>query len=163
MPEHKTMLKHGREATAVKKKIIFIVEDNKVYARSLQAFIHSCFPNLTDIRLFSIGETCLLDMNANPDVVIIDYFLNTTHEKADNGLSILNQIKAMQPPTPVIMLSSQQDTTVILAATQNFKCSYVQKDEDAFNKVEVLLNNLFNDNNLVLGGLIPEPVNISDN
>jgi DNA-binding NarL/FixJ family response regulator len=145
------------------KKTIYIVEDNQVYAKSLQTFIRSRFTGSLDIRLFSIGETCLLDMHNKPDVVIMDYFLNSKYEKADNGLNIINQIKITQPDTNIIVLSAQDNDGIIIEAIKHCYCNYVQKDDDAFNKVEALLIEIFKEKNLRLAGLLPDPDNFHDN
>ena len=42
-------------------KIIFIVDDNEIYARSLQAFIQNRFPEIIEVKIFSIGEMCLME------------------------------------------------------------------------------------------------------
>ena len=117
------------------KKIIFIVEDNEVYAKSLQAFIQTRFSNIKEIKIFNIGETCLAEMDHNPDIVIVDYFLNSKFEVAYNGLEVINRIKAMKPLTNIIVLSAQEKFDVILEAIKEYDCVYVQKDNDAFNSV----------------------------
>ncbi|MGE0638228.1 MAG: response regulator [Bacteroidia bacterium] len=145
------------------KKSIYIVEDNQVYAKSLQTFIRSRFTGPLDIRLFSIGETCLLDMHNKPDVVIMDYYLNSKYEKADNGLNIINQIKTTRPDTNIIVLSAQENDAIISEAIKHCYCNYVQKDDGAFNKVEALLIEIFKEKNKRLAGLLPDPDNFHDN
>jgi two-component system OmpR family response regulator len=118
---------------------IFIVEDNEVYARSLQTFIKSRFPEIKEIKNFRIGELCLMEMDKNPSVVIMDYFLNSKYEEAHNGLEIIRQIKEQKPQTDIIVLSSQDKFNVILEAIKKYDCSYVQKDRDSFHNVEQLI------------------------
>ena len=115
---------------------IFIVEDNEVYAKSLQGFLQICFPKIKEIKIFSIGETCLMEMNRNPDIVIMDYFLNAKYPEAHNGLEIIGRIKAQRSQTSIIVLSTQTDINVTLKAIKQFNCIYIQKDNEAFSKIE---------------------------
>ena len=126
------------------KKIIFIVEDNEVYARSLKTFIQSRFPSVKEIKIFPIGEMCLLEMHHNPSIVIMDYFLNSKYGEAENGLEIIKRIKEQKPLTNIIVLSFQENLKVALEAIKYHDCNYVEKDQDAFKKVEQLIKGIFN-------------------
>jgi DNA-binding NarL/FixJ family response regulator len=121
-------------------KIIFIVEDNAVYAKSLQEFLTTHFPGIK-IKCFSIGETCLAELHRNPNIVIMDYYLNSKFEGAQNGLEIIKHIKTQNPQTNIIVLSAQEDFNVVLDAIKQYSCFYVQKDKDAFRNVEHLIKN----------------------
>ncbi|MBU0486353.1 MAG: response regulator [Bacteroidetes bacterium] len=119
-----------------RKKTIFIVEDNEVYAASLKAFLHTRFTDIKEIMIFSNGETCLSELRRKPGFLIIDYYLNSHIEEAQNGLEIIKQIRAQASQTNIIVLSSQKNLDVILDAIREYDCNYVQKDEDAFNTIE---------------------------
>ena len=121
---------------------IFIVEDNDVYAKSLQIFIKNCFPNIKEIKIFRIGELCLLELNHNPNIVIMDYFLNSKYEEAQNGLEIIKRIKAQKPKTNIIVVSAQKDFNVVLEAIREYDCLYVQKDDEALNKIELFIKEI---------------------
>lgn len=128
----------------LEKKIIFIVEDNEVYAKSLQTFLQTHFPQSTEIKLFRVGEMCLMEMHRNPTVVIMDYFLNSTYGEATNGLEIIKRIKALKPQTNIILLTVQTEEDVFLKATSIYDCAYLRKDENVFLKVEQFVNEIFN-------------------
>jgi DNA-binding NarL/FixJ family response regulator len=128
-------------------KIIFIVEDNEVYAKALQSFIVSQFPDVKEVKTFSIGEMSLMEMYRNPGIVIMDYFLNSKFSEAHNGLEIIEQIKTHNPLTNIIVLSSQSDRNIVLDAISLFDCSYVQKGEEAFNTIEKTIRKLFSRDN----------------
>jgi DNA-binding NarL/FixJ family response regulator len=128
----------------ITKEIIFIVEDNEVYAKSLQTFIQTRFPNIKGIKIFRIGEMCLMELHRNPSIVIMDYFLNSKYEEAENGLEIIKRIKAEKPETNIIVLSAQENFNVILEAIKEYDCNYVQKDKEAFSNIEQLIKAIFN-------------------
>jgi len=121
---------------------IFIVEDNEVYAKSLQIFVKNSFPHIKEIKIFRIGELCLLEMNLNPDIVIMDYFLNSKYEEAQNGLEIIKRIKTQKPKTNIIVLSQQKDFNVVLEVIRQYDCLYVQKDQESFSKIELFIKEI---------------------
>ena len=128
---------------------VFLVEDNNIYAKSLQGFLITHFPDIK-IRLFPVGETCLMKMHLNPDVIIMDYFLNSKYGEAQNGLEIIKRIKEQNSQTNIVVLSAQDNYTVVLDAIKQYGCFYVQKDEGAFNKVLQLIKNFDYKNTTVL-------------
>jgi|ERR1035437_9091712 DNA-binding NarL/FixJ family response regulator len=131
------------------RKIIFIVEDNEVYAKSLKSYIQSHIRGIKEIKNFNIGEMCLMELHREPSVVIMDYFLNTQFKPAYNGLEIIKRIKASRPQTNIIVLSTHEKINDIAEAIKQYGCSYVQKDREAFNKVEQLIKEIFNRKNVV--------------
>src|ERR1035437_10096874 len=110
---------------------IFIVEDNILYANTLQVFLKTRFQNVK-IKIFHTGEMFLKELFENSDIVIMDYFLNSKYEEALNGLEIIKQIKAEKPETHIIVLSIQEKYSVVIKAISLYNCSYVQKDQEAF-------------------------------
>ena len=137
------------------KKDIFIVEDNEVYAKALQTFIQSHFSEIKETKIFNIGEICLTEMHRKPNIVILDYFLNSKFLSAYNGLEIIKRIKAQTPETNIIVLSAQEKNENILEAIKQYDCSYVYKNEQAFTKVEKLIKEIFSREN----SPVYEPVN----
>jgi len=125
-------------------KIIFIVDDNEVYAKSLQSYLQNRCPDIKEIKIFRIGEMCLMEMHRNPGIVIMDYFLNSIYEDAHSGLEIIKRIKTQKPQTNIIMLSIQKNVNIILEAIKQYDCLYVQKDDEAFMKIEQTVNDIFN-------------------
>jgi len=123
-----------------KKRIkVFIVEDDEVYAKTLQGFIITRFPDIK-IKIFPVGEMLLMKLHLNPNIVIMDYFLNSKFGEAKNGLEIIKHIKAHDPKTNIIVLSAQDKYNVVLDAIKQYNCFYVQKSQEAFDKVEQLIN-----------------------
>ncbi len=123
------------------KKIIFIVEDNEVYAKSLKGFLSIRFPRV-EIKIFSVGETCLMELHRNPIVIIMDHLLNTNLGDAATGLSIIKKIKSMKANTNIILLSAQTELNVFVKALAEYGCTYLRKDEQAFSKVEQYINTM---------------------
>lgn len=128
--------------TDSREKTIFIVEDNAVYAKSLEAFLKTKFPGINTIKIFPTGEASLMELYQNPTVIIMDHLLNTNQSDAATGLSIIKKIKNASPDTNIILLSAQTEFEVISKTITKYGCTYLQKDERAFNKVEELVKGI---------------------
>jgi DNA-binding NarL/FixJ family response regulator len=114
--------------------LIFIAEDNKMYAKTLMLFLQSEFPSAT-VEVFPVGELLIDNLHREPDVVIMDYFLNTKYHDASNGLEMTKEVRAKNPKVQVIILSSQQDLSIAKDILKEVDMNYIEKDEDAFNSV----------------------------
>lgn len=124
-------------------KVIFIVDDDDIYAKSLQVFIYANFPDLREIKIFKTGEMCLMELHRNPVIVIMDYILNSVNKDAHNGLEVIKRIKSEKPKTHIIVLSAQKNYHVTLEALNQPNCSYVPKNHEAFGKMDQLIKEIF--------------------
>ena len=122
-----------------KANIIFIVEDNAAYGKLLGEFFKNKFPDISAIKIFPSGESCLMELYQNPVVVVMDHLLNSIQSDAATGLSTIKKIKTASPDTNVILLSAQTEFDVVSKSIIKYGCTYVQKDEQAFSKVEELV------------------------
>lgn len=123
--------------------IVFIVEDNKPYAETLKVFLSSEVPAIKEIKIFPVGETSLMELHRNPELIIVDYYLDSKYYDAETGLEIVKQIRSEKPEVNIIVLSSQADFDVALEVVKKYNCSYVRKDEHAFEKVNEIVSELF--------------------
>ncbi len=124
-------------------KIIFIVEDNAAYAKLLEEYLKLKFSDVIEIKIFPIGEASLMDMYLNPTVIIIDHLLNSIQSDAATGLSIIKKIKSTNPDANIILLSAQKEFDVVSKTLTKYGCKYVNKDEQAFGKVEQFIKDVF--------------------
>ena len=75
-------------------KKIFIVDDDEMLTTALEDYLTRETPH--KVQLFNTGEDCLRQLQHDqPDIVILDYFLNTVSKEAANGIEILQSIKKM--------------------------------------------------------------------
>ena len=118
-------------------KKIFIVDDDTMLTDALTDFLTRKTPHR--IHVFSTGEECLNHLAEKPDVIILDYYLNTVQKDAANGMEILQVIKKHYPEFHVIMLSSQEHYAIALQTIQKGAEQYVIKDEEAFGKISSII------------------------
>lgn len=125
---------------AAKPKKIFIVDDDTMLTEALKDYLTRKIKH--NVRAFHTGEECLQHLSEAPDVIILDYYLNTVQKEAANGMEILHSIKKHNPKTHIIMLSSQTRYGVAMQTIQKGAEQYVIKDEDAFEKIDQMVNEM---------------------
>ena len=123
-----------------KPKKIFIVDDDTMLTEALQDYLTR--KTAHTIHSFHTGEECLKHLSEAPDIIILDYYLNTVQKDAANGMEILQTIKKHYPGIHIIMLSSQERYAVAMQTIQKGAEQYVIKDENAFEKVAQMVNEM---------------------
>lgn len=88
---------------------IFIVDDEPLLTELLADYLKDQNQDF-NVLTFPTGEACLTQLDLNPNLVILDYYLNSKEKNAANGIDILREIKRRNKNLPVIMLSSQKNT-----------------------------------------------------
>jgi len=116
---------------------IFIVDDDEMLTEALSDFLTRKIPH--DISIFHTGEECMQHISEHPDVVILDYYLNSVHKDAANGLEVLEAFHNHMPGTRFIMLSSQESYGTAAQTIQKGAEYYIIKDDDAFQKIADLI------------------------
>jgi two-component system OmpR family response regulator len=123
-----------------KPKKIFLVDDDVMLT---EAFTDYLTRNVAhNITAFHTGEECLKHLSESPDLIILDYYLNSIHKDAVNRMEILETIKKHYPEIYVIMLSSQESYNTAMQSIRKGAEQYVIKDEDAFEKIAQLIDEM---------------------
>jgi len=123
------------------KPLIFLVDDDALFLKSLEID----FTQNTEsyIKTFTTGELCLENISQNPDIIILDYYLNSIDINAINGIETLDRIKTANPLIPVIMLSSQDKIEVAVICMKHNAFDYVVKSETAFVRLKKIITSIF--------------------
>lgn len=122
------------------KRNIFLVDDEPIQNEMLKDYLSERF--LYDIKVFDNGEEAIQNLNLNPEIVVLDYHLNSHRPDAKNGVEILKMIKDKSPDTQVIILSGQDKIDVAVDSMKYGAYDYVVKGETAFSRTENILNNI---------------------
>jgi len=124
-----------------KKVKLFLVDDDALYLKSLEIeFLdHGDF----EIETFATGELCLKNLSHNPDVIILDFLLDGIDKYAMDGIQTLDQIKAINPDIPVVMLSGQDKIDVAVSCMHHLAHDYVVKSETAFFRLQKIISAIF--------------------
>ncbi|MFN6945857.1 MAG: response regulator [Cytophagaceae bacterium] len=119
---------------------LFLVDDDALFLKSLE--IEFSQQNEFEIETFATGEQCIARLSENPDVIILDYNLDSVQKDAMDGLSTLNRIKSFNPAIPVIMLSAQDKIEVAVSCMRHNAFDYVVKSETAFIRLQRIISKI---------------------
>ncbi len=119
---------------------IFLVDDDFIFLEMLK---ESLIDNPDyNILPFQTGEECINHMHLNPDVIVLDYYLNSENTDAKNGLEILRDIHNINPQAKVIILSGQEDGNLVYDFVRENATNYVVKDNNAFDNVKSAIDDI---------------------
>jgi len=120
---------------------LFLVDDDAVFLKSLEID----FLDRADfiIETFATGELCMANLSHDPDVIILDYYLDGIDATAMNGIETLDKIKAFNQDIPVVILSSQDKIEVAVNCMHHRAFDYVVKSETAFVRLQQIITNIF--------------------
>jgi two-component system, OmpR family, response regulator len=120
---------------------LFLVDDDAVYLRLLEIeFLrHGDFV----IETFSSGELCLEKLSHGPDVIVLDYHLDSHGSHGINGLETLDKIKTFNSDIHVLMLSSQDKIEVAVNCMRHRAFDYIVKSETAFMRLQHNISTIF--------------------
>lgn len=119
---------------------IFIVDDDQMLTEALSDYLTRNAAH--QITCFATGEACLKHLHENPDIIILDYYLDTVQKDAANGIEVLKAIKQHHGNIHVIMLSSQEKYGIAMQTIQKGAEQYVIKDGDAFANIEKMIEKM---------------------
>lgn len=122
-------------------RTVFLVDDDPMQVQMLKDHISSKLN--VSVTSFSTGEDCLNNLHLNPEVIVLDYYLDSVDKEAKNGIDILQSIKKQSPETEVIMLSGQDKIEIAVETMKHGAFDYVIKNESAFVRTENVMMNIF--------------------
>lgn len=123
---------------------IFIVDDNKVFAQALKADMEVAFQSVPiSIQIFETGEKCMENlMQIKPELVVLDYYLNTKYPYAADGVEVLDLIKKENPKSNVIMLTTDDNINTALKSFHHGASDYVVKTGHQFERINHAISNI---------------------
>lgn len=119
-------------------KKIFIVDDNEMLSMALEDYLTRRIDH--EVSTFTTGEECMEQISDAPDVVVLDYNLDSEDPNAKNGGQILNEIKAHDRAICVIMLSGEPGSGIESIAVG--ADHYIYKSEDSFERIATIISGL---------------------
>ncbi|MEO5572359.1 MAG: response regulator [Bacteroidia bacterium] len=130
-----------------KKFKIVLIDDDPSMMVMLKDFITEKYTR-ADVAVFKTGEEALSGIFTMPEVIVLDYHLDSVEPDALNGLQILKNVKDLYPETPVIFLSVEEKPEVAMNTINYGAYDYIVKNENAFHRLEILLANILTQSEL---------------
>jgi two-component system, OmpR family, response regulator len=121
---------------------IALVDDDRVFLVSLKNSLQQQFNSSIKISEYHSGEEFIKDIRNNPDIIILDYYLNDyENPEAMNGMHVLHDVKSTLKDSIVIMLSGQDKVDVAMACLRDGAYEYISKSESAFVRIPNSIKN----------------------
>jgi two-component system OmpR family response regulator len=116
------------------KILLFVIEDNSF-------FLDIVTTNLSDndrltIRAFTSAEEALEHIDENPEIIVLDYYLDKDNADAMNGMQAMRKIKDLGCRAKIIILSGQDSLETAGDLIDEGAYDYVIKDSDALKILE---------------------------
>lgn len=126
---------------------IFLVDDDVKTLIMIKHHLEKKISYPITVNVFAYGENCLDKIEElQPDIIVLDFYLNAIRENAQTGIEILKQIKKMKADTDVIMISGQEDMETAVETIRYGAYDYIIKNEKAMQRLELVVNKIiFND------------------
>ena len=114
---------------------IFVVEDSEWYKKLL---VHTLSLNPDyEIKSFDNGKDFLACLHEAPDIVTLDYRLPDI-----NGLDLLKRIRQENPDIQVILISEQDDISVVVSLLKLGAYDYITKSENIRERLLITVQNI---------------------
>lgn len=122
---------------AKKNRLIFVVEDNKVYNRIVTEYLKK--NGFDNIQSYHSGYECFqnLKKGSYPNIVLQDYTLDDM-----TGVEVLKKVKDVSPRTEFIFLTANESMEVAVNTIKYGAYDYIIKDEVALKKVVSKINKI---------------------
>ncbi len=119
---------------------IFLVDDDALYLKNEESELNN--KNEFDIETFANAELCLANLYKNPDVIILDYWLNGVETNSMNGEQALDKIKRFNSDIPVVIHSAQEKIDVAINCMHHRAFDYVVKSRKAIQELRQIITTI---------------------
>lgn len=116
---------------------LFLVDDDADFLKLLK--IQLLQQHDIIIETFPTGELCIENLSSHPDIIIVDYNLDSVEKNAMNGIETLDKIKAVNADIPVVMLSAQDEIDIALQCMSHKAFDYVVKSATDFLRLKKVI------------------------
>ncbi|MDX2188808.1 MAG: response regulator [Bacteroidota bacterium] len=128
---------------------LFIVDDNEAFMYLIESHLISKEEEGSINAHFSIskytnGEECILALDQKPDIILLDYYLNNDDVSLMNGDEVFKKILEINPNQKVVMLSGQEESTLVHSLIKQGLREYIMKDEEMFENLQSILLEVYN-------------------
>jgi two-component system, OmpR family, response regulator len=109
------------------KKLIFFVDDDKMMLNLMEYTFKS--REGFEVKSYFSGEECLNNLDLNPQLIVLDYYMGSDEEGSLSGLDTLKKIRELGTDTTIVALSREKDEDTIAEFIRNGAQKYVVKDD----------------------------------
>ena len=133
------------DATASKELLVFIVDDDPHFLQILNTHFSKLHLNTNKnhqyhfkIRNFATGRSCIENLTLNPDLILLNFYINKGLPNALSGQETLEQISHINPNQKVLILNDI-DINLREAFVENGLRDYIITDNEALTELNRLI------------------------
>jgi len=126
---------------------VAIVDDEAQMREMLKDFVEQKFP-AAEISFYSSGEEALEKIYEEPDMIILDYLLDSKNSEAMNGVQVLKKLKERYEDVHVVFVSGQERAEIAANTMKYGAYDYIVKNENAFHRLEIVVKNVLGNTQL---------------
>jgi two-component system, OmpR family, response regulator len=126
------------------KKLIFFVDDDKMML-NLMEYTFKCREGY-EVKSFFSGEECIKNLDLEPNLIVLDYYMGGADGKAYSGLDTLKKIREFGLNVTVIILSREKNKDTIQEFLKYGAQKYVVKDDYFIDTLIDTIEKHFSDN-----------------
>jgi two-component system, OmpR family, response regulator len=124
------------------KTLVYVVDDEPLQRDMLKD--HLSKMSKYEIHDFPTGEECLAAAKVRvPQIVFLDYNLNSQVHDAMDGIDVLKELKNIYPEMEVVMISGQDRIEVAVNTMKYGAFDYIVKGEGSFLRAEKAMFNIY--------------------
>jgi response regulator of citrate/malate metabolism len=123
---------------------VYVIEDSQMDLNMMTDFLEK-YPNLT-VKGFPTGDACVKELvmsGFTPDLILVDYFLDSESAQSKDGLEILSKLREVSPNSDVIMLTSVDNPRIVDLARKKGALDYVVKGSASYERLDTIINKNF--------------------
>ncbi|MBK5283998.1 MAG: response regulator [Bacteroidia bacterium] len=120
---------------------VTVIDDDLQMTEMLKDFIEQKYPAAA-ITVYHSGEDALEKIFEQPDMIILDYHLDSKNSEAMNGVQILKKLKDRYPDVHIVFVSGQEKAEVAANTMKYGAYDYIVKNENAFQRLEIVVKNI---------------------
>jgi two-component system, OmpR family, response regulator len=120
-------------------RYMFIIDDDPIQREMIKDYMNDRY--LFEVKTYDNGEdaqTAIQELS--PEIIILDYYLNSHIPTAKNGIEVLKDIRQWSPKTKVVMFSGEDKIEVARESKKHGAFDFVVKGESAFPKIEKVID-----------------------
>lgn len=139
-----------READKKEELLVFVVDDDPHFLQilnthfsklELKSEVDSIFK--FKVRNFATGKSCIENLSLNPDLILLNFYINKGLPNALTGQETLDKISETNPNQKVLILNDI-DVNLRDAFVENGLRDYIIKDNEALMELNRLVINILN-------------------
>jgi len=123
------------------KRLIYVIDDDEWYVELMAMRLQE--NPVYKVKTFTTGEAMLENLTTIPDLIVLDYNLNSSNPNAKNGHEIMQDLLDKKHHIPIILLSGIDDVSTAVNLLKFHASDYIVKGDDALDNLEKSIEKVF--------------------